>query len=80
MRQQTLLCVLAAPATISFLAIAPAGDAQVGLERKVVLQQDLKMPGYETVVAELTLAVGAREGRRTHPGTHRYAVPTTSCR
>ena len=53
MSQQTLLRVLAASATISVLAIAPAGDAQVGLERKVVLQQDLKMPGYETIVAGL---------------------------
>ena len=50
MRQQTLLRVLAASATISVLAITPAGDAQVGLERKTVLQQDLKMPGYETIV------------------------------
>ncbi len=69
MRQQTLLRVLAASATISVLAIAPAGDAQVGLERKIVLQQDLMMPGYETVVAEATIAVGGREGRHTHPGT-----------
>jgi quercetin dioxygenase-like cupin family protein len=61
--------VLAASTTICILAIAPAGDAQVGLERKIVLQQDLKMPGYETVVAEVTLAVGGREGRHTHPGT-----------
>jgi len=68
MRQQTLLHVLAASATISVLAIAPAGDAQVGLERKTVLQQDLSMPGYETVVMEVTLAVGGREGRHTHPG------------
>jgi quercetin dioxygenase-like cupin family protein len=69
MRQKTWLPLLAASAMISVLAMAPAGDAQVGLERKIVLQQDLKMPGYETVVAEVTLAVGAREGRHTHPGT-----------
>ena len=68
MRQQTLLRVLAVSATIGVLAVAPAGDAQVGLERKIVLQQDLQMPGYETVVAEVTLAVGGREGRHTHPG------------
>ena len=69
MRRQIFLRVLAASATIGVLAIAPAGDAQVGLERKVVLQQDLKMPGYETVVMEVSLAVGRREGRHTHPGT-----------
>ena len=69
MRRQIFLRVLAASATIGVLAIAPAGDAQVGLERKVVLQQDLKMPGYETVVMEVSLAVGGREGRHTHPGT-----------
>ena len=66
MRQQTLLRVLAASATISILAIAPAGDAQVGLERKIVLQQDLKMPGYETVVAEpRSRLADARAGTRT---------------
>ena len=41
---------------------------EVGLERKIVLEQDLKMPGYETVVAEATIAVGGREGRHTIRG------------
>ena len=43
--------------------------AQVGLERKVLLQQDLTIPGYETLLVAVTLAVGGREGRHTHAAT-----------
>lgn len=50
-------------------AAAGAADAQVGLERKVLLQQDAAIPGYETVVAEVSIAVGGREGRHSHSGT-----------
>jgi quercetin dioxygenase-like cupin family protein len=56
---------LVATATV----LAPASDAQVGLERKILLQQDLEIPGYEVLLAEVTLAVGGREGRHSHPGT-----------
>jgi len=43
--------------------------AQVGLERKVLLQQDLNIPGYETLLVAVTIAVGGREGRHTHAAT-----------
>jgi quercetin dioxygenase-like cupin family protein len=43
--------------------------AQVGLERKVLLQQDLTIPGYETLLVAVTIAVGGREGRHTHNAT-----------
>jgi quercetin dioxygenase-like cupin family protein len=56
---------LVATATV----LSPASDAQVGLERKILLQQDLEIPGYEVLLAEVTLAVGGREGRHSHPGT-----------
>jgi quercetin dioxygenase-like cupin family protein len=52
------------------LIVATPGfaGAQIGLERKIVLQQDAAIPGYETLVAEVTIAVGGREGRHSHPG------------
>ena len=42
---------------------------QPGPARKVLLQQDLPMSGYEAVLAVVTMPVGTREGRHTHPGT-----------
>ncbi len=56
------------------VAIAAAGsvsiaEAQEGVERKVLLRQDVPMPGYEAVLIAVTLAAGSREGRHTHPGT-----------
>ncbi len=51
------------------VAIAPSAPSQVGLERKILTRQDLSIPGYETVLVEVTIAVGGREGRHSHPGT-----------
>jgi quercetin dioxygenase-like cupin family protein len=61
----------AAAALAAAMAIAAASPshAQVGLERKVLLQQDLDIPGYETLLVAVTIAVGGREGRHTHAGT-----------
>jgi quercetin dioxygenase-like cupin family protein len=50
-------------------SVAPRSDAQVGLERKILLQQDLAIQGFETILAEVTIAVGGREGRHLHNGT-----------
>ena len=50
-------------------SIASLVQAQTGVERKVLLQQDLTVPGYEAVLVGVTLAVGAREGKHTHAGT-----------
>jgi quercetin dioxygenase-like cupin family protein len=62
----------ASAAVVGFaLLVSPAslGHAQTGIERKVLLQQDLNMPGYETALVAVTIAVGGREGRHTHAGT-----------
>jgi quercetin dioxygenase-like cupin family protein len=68
--QRTLLSRLAAVALgLLFAGIAPPGQSQIGLERKVLLQHDLQIAGYETVLAEVTIAVGGREGRHSHSGT-----------
>jgi quercetin dioxygenase-like cupin family protein len=53
----------------SLLAVVCLAAAQVGVERNVQLRQDLDIPGYETIVAEVTIAPGGREGRHSHPAT-----------
>jgi quercetin dioxygenase-like cupin family protein len=63
------LTVAVVVAAISITAVARHADAQVGLERKILLQQDAAIPGYETMVAEVSIAVGGREGRHSHSGT-----------
>jgi quercetin dioxygenase-like cupin family protein len=56
-------------AGIVLMSPAPFVHGQTGLERKILLQQDLDIPGYETLLVEVTLAPGGREGRHRHPGT-----------
>jgi quercetin dioxygenase-like cupin family protein len=41
---------------------------QPQVQRKVLLTQDLAIPGYQTVMAAVEIPPGAREGRHTHPG------------
>ena len=62
--------VLGALAAVALLA-SPASivQAQAGVERKVLLQEDLDVPGQQLSLIAVTLAVGAREGQHTHPGT-----------
>lgn len=42
---------------------------QPSIERKVLLQQDVAVPGYQNVLVAVTIPAGGREGRHTHPGT-----------
>lgn len=46
-----------------------ANTQQPTVERKVLLQQDVTIPGYQAVLVAVTIPVGGREGRHTHPGT-----------
>ena len=39
------------------------------VQRKVLLQQDLTIPGYQAVLVSVEIPVGGREGRHTHPGS-----------
>jgi quercetin dioxygenase-like cupin family protein len=48
---------------------APVVQGQTGVERKVLLQEDLTTPGYQITLIGVTIAAGAREGQHTHPGT-----------
>jgi quercetin dioxygenase-like cupin family protein len=70
MRQQSMVIrVIAAAIAACVVAMAPSSAAQSGVERKVLLQQDLAIPGYEVVLLEVSIAVGGREGRHWHAGT-----------
>ena len=53
------------------LLVSPASivQAQAGVERKVLLQEDLSVPGQQVSLIAVTIAAGAREGQHTHPGT-----------
>ena len=42
---------------------------QPTVQRKVLLQQDLTIPGYQAVLVSVEIPVGGREGRHTHPGS-----------
>lgn len=46
--------------------IAPVAAQQV--QRKILLTQDLPVPGYEMVLVAVEIPPGGREGRHTHPG------------
>jgi quercetin dioxygenase-like cupin family protein len=45
-----------------------AGNAQPPVERKVLLQHDLTIPGYQATLVEVRIPAGGREGRHSHPG------------
>jgi quercetin dioxygenase-like cupin family protein len=63
-------CVLAFVA-LALLRLSPASlvQAQTGVERRVLLQEDLSVPGQQVSLIAVTIAAGAREGQHTHPGT-----------
>jgi quercetin dioxygenase-like cupin family protein len=70
MRQQYFFIrAIAAVIAACVIAAAQTSAAPIGIERKVLLQQDLAIPGYEVVLVEVTIAVGGREGRHWHAGT-----------
>ena len=63
-------CVLAGSIAAAVLwSTASLVNAQAGVERKVLLQEDLSIPGYQVTLIDVTIAAGAREGQHTHPGT-----------
>ena len=59
--------IIAAVVTIGARSLTLA--QQAGPARTVLLKHDLPMSGYEAVLVEVTMPVGTREGRHTHPGS-----------
>ena len=70
LRTPVLAACLAAAAfgMISASATSDAAPAP-NVQRRVLLTQDLQIPNYQTVLVEVTIPAGGREGRHTHPGT-----------
>lgn len=63
--RQTWLAALA----LAMVAAVGIDAQQPQVERKVLLQQDVAMPGYQNLMVAVTIPAGGREGRHTHPGT-----------
>jgi len=68
MKKANVTMVVAALLTAS-AATAIVRAQQPNVERKVLLQQDLTIAGYQNVLVAVTIPAGGREGRHTHPGT-----------
>jgi len=65
---------LAAIAVIMIVATwapesARAQQQPQSVERKILMRQDLSMPGWESVMLQTTMKPGGNEGWHTHPGT-----------
>jgi quercetin dioxygenase-like cupin family protein len=56
-------------ASLGVVGSATARAQQANVERRVLLQQDLTIPGYQNVLVAVTIPAAGREGRHTHPGT-----------
>jgi quercetin dioxygenase-like cupin family protein len=71
MRQHSLIRSSTA-AMIAVIAVTTAwsvGAQQPNVQRKILLRQDLPLPDHEALLVDVTIPVGGREGRHTHPGT-----------
>ena len=66
MRLVTFGAVLVGLAAVS-LTPSPVRAQQPTVQRKVLLTEDLPIPGYQTVMASIEIPAGGREGRHTHP-------------
>jgi hypothetical protein len=67
MRLVTIGAALVGLAALS-LTPSPASAQQPTAQRKVLLTEDLPIPGYQTVMATIEIPARGREGRHTHPG------------
>ena len=47
---------------------------QPQVTRKVLMQQDLAIPGYTGALVAVEIPAGGREGKHTHPGTVMVAI------
>jgi quercetin dioxygenase-like cupin family protein len=73
-RSAVFAVALAAVAVIISVATWVPGSARAqqqpqNVERKILMRQDLSMPGWEAVMIQTTIQPGGTEGWHTHPGT-----------
>jgi quercetin dioxygenase-like cupin family protein len=74
MRSAVFVVALASIAVIIIVATWTPGAARAqqhpeGVERKILMRQDLSMPGWQAVMIQTTMQPGGAEGWHTHPGT-----------
>ena len=62
------LCGLAEFVATEVSAQGTPPPAPAGFTRKILSQMDGPMPGYVTIIAEVTIDPGTLVGRHTHPG------------
>ena len=48
--------------------LVPVTAQQPTFQRKILITQDLPIPGYQIVMAAVEIPPGGRAGRHTHPG------------
>ena len=68
MKVAAVALILATIAVFAVSHITPAAQ-QPTVSRKMLLKVDSAIPGYEQALVEVTIPVGGREGRHTHPGS-----------
>jgi quercetin dioxygenase-like cupin family protein len=73
-RSAIFAVALAAIAVIMIVAAWAPGSARAqqqpqSVERKILMRQDLSVPGWESVMIQTTVQPGGNEGWHTHPGT-----------
>src|SRR3989442_4876435 len=66
-----IICTFSITAAMAIVIVAACWGAaqQPQVTRKVLMQQDLAIPGYAAALVAVEIPAGGREGRHTHPGT-----------
>src|SRR5262245_49002139 len=68
-KRKAVVVIIAALIVCASLLMSAAAPQQPTVTRKVLLQQDLAIPGFTAALVAVEIPVGGREGRHTHPGT-----------
>lgn len=68
MKAVAVALIFSAIAVFALSHITPAAQPPA-VSRKMLLKVDAAIPGYEQALVEVTIPVGGREGRHTHPGS-----------
>ena len=67
--RRIVVVLVVAVAFVAWARAVTQAQAPPAPVRKVLLQQDLTIPGYTAVLVSVEIPVGGREGRHTHPGS-----------
>jgi quercetin dioxygenase-like cupin family protein len=67
-KTSAVLIMFVAISCVAILHATPRPPQQPTVTRKILLNQDAPVPGYEQAMVAVEIPVGGREGRHTHPG------------